>query len=169
MPEPLPPCSHGVPGHYGCVQCMHPSDEVREMVSSAIAAGILYIPPTIPDSPVLKVGDPKNLTDFEHALLLAMTRPLTAEEVEASTRYTCGFRGPSPTLVVVDEAAEFPPSDMDGNDLPCDRCSSTDDVRMLTSCRDCGPVPLCDRCRDAHAEEMCEDAEYDGTLQRGLN
>jgi hypothetical protein len=171
MPEPLPPCEHGVPGHYGCVECMSsptPGSDaatgIRTMVSRLskpylTESGELIVPDKL-------AFDKLKETDFEAELIRAMTTPVPDEP---PTQYTCGFRGPSPQLVVMDEAAEFPPSDLEGNDLPCDRCSSTDEVRMLTSCRDCGPVPLCARCRDAHAEEMCEDAEYDGILQRGLD
>lgn len=111
-------------------------------------AGILIIPED------LSHDELRATSDFEDELARAMTEPITDSE---PTQYTCGFRGPTADLVIVDEATDF----------ACDRCSSTENVRMLTSCRDCGPVPLCAGCRDHHAEEMCEDAEYDGTLQRG--
>lgn len=173
MPEPLEPCEHGVPGHYGCVECMSSPTPGRDAATGIRTMVSRLSRPYVTESGELIIPDKLALdavadTNFEADLIEAMTRPLSPEETEASTRYTCGFRGPSATLVVMDEAAEFPPSDMAGNDLPCDRCSSTDQVRMLTSCRDCGPVPLCQGCRDRHAEEMCEDAEYDGVLQRGL-
>lgn len=129
------------------------SDEatgVRAMaarLSKLTEAGVLHVPDKL-------AFDELKGTEFEDELIRAMTEPITESE---PTQYTCGFRGPTADLVIIDEATEF----------ACDRCSSTENVRMLTSCRDCGPVPLCAGCRDRHAEEMCEDAEYDGVLQRG--
>lgn len=100
---------------------------------------------------------------FMADLARAMTEPI--DDADVDTRYTCGFRGPSPELVVIDEVAEF----ADGSETVCDRCSSDDRVRFLNSCRDCGVVPLCAGCRDAHAEEMCDDDEYEGVLARGTD
>lgn len=126
-----------------------PGRKKLRAVHDAIVAGVLHIPPTVPDPVVVEVADPKNPTDFEASLVAAITRSLT-------------FRGPRPTMMVTDEAAEFsaqavlhaaPPTDTEGNPLDCDRCSGSEGVSVNDSCAVCGPTPLCVRCTVQHHSE----------------
>jgi hypothetical protein len=43
----------------------------------------------------------------------------------------------------------------------CDRCGRCDDVQIIDWCPQCGPVPLCVRCREYHRQEIEDEAKYE--------
>lgn len=46
--------------------------------------------------------------------------------------------------------------------MTCDRCGSGVEVRTLTGCAECGPIPLCPDCEYQHRREVVEDLLYQG-------